>query len=145
MSTRAIHLLMELECIKASPLYGHGAGEYITVMRQALQAAPEQTEEIRVWASPENDPPKLNLFTGFAVSYGCIGTVLFLAWFALPTIVLWVKRWPTISFEQGCVVVALGTFILCPMMSASMEIFCYMLLATVPLLWVTDSTEEGSV
>lgn len=143
MSTRAIHLSTELKCIAASPIYGYGVGEYARVMHAALQAAPKKTDEIKVWALPENRPPKLNLFTGFAVTYGCVGLLLFLAWFALPTMVLWLKQWRVMGVEQGCVVAALGVFLLCPMMSASMEVFCYMLLATVPLILVTEGADEG--
>lgn len=139
-NTRAIHLAMELKCIESSPIYGCGAGEYIPVMRHALQNSPRKTAEIQIWASPKNDPPKLNLFTGIAVTYGGVGLLLFLSWFMLPTVVLWIKQWPTLRIEQACVTAALGIFILCPMMSASMEIFCYILLATVPLLLVTEES-----
>jgi hypothetical protein len=142
-STRAIHLAAELDCIKASPVYGVGPGEYSNVMRETLDRAPEKTEEIEVWASPEHNPPMLNLFTGIAVSYGWVGLLLFLGWFMVPTLGLWIKQYKTLSMEQGCVTAALGSFIVCIMMSANTEIFCYMLLVTIPLIIITEDRTKA--
>lgn len=141
-TTRSIHLSVELQCISASPIYGCGVGEYGNVMRDALRGSKDKTHEIDVWVSREDDPPKLNLFTGLAVTYGIVGLLLFMAWFAFPIIIFWFKRLKTSSIESCCIVPALGFFIACQMTSASTEIFSYFLLMTIPLLLIMDETDS---
>lgn len=139
-TTRAIHLTAELNCVAASPIYGCGVGEYGEVMREALRTQQDQTHEVEVWIGRDNEPPKLNFFTGIMVTTGIVGGLLFMAWFAFPAVVLWLKKAFSLPVGSCCLVPALGLFIACQMTSATTEIFSYFLLMTVPLLFIVDDS-----
>lgn len=137
-TTRSIHLSAELKCIEASPIYGYGMGEYDRVMREALPREPYKTVELAKWLERKGAVPWLNWFTGLAVMYGLVGLTLFLAWFVFPLVVIWFKRVKQAPAGDLCLSAALGAFLVCQMTSANTEIFCYMLLMTIPILFVTS-------
>lgn len=138
-TTRSIHLFAELTCIADSPIYGHGMGEYDPVMRAVLEREPYKTHELSVWLKRDGAVPWLNWFSGLAVMYGLVGLALFLAWFAFPLAIMWIKQVMHSPAERICASAALGLFLACQMMSANTEIFCYMLLMTFPVLCIYDA------
>jgi hypothetical protein len=137
-TTRSIHLAAELACIQASPMYGHGMGAYDPIMRKALAPAPYKTHELSVWLSREGALPWLNWWSGMAVMVGLVGLLLFLAWFACPTLVLWFVNIKTLPFEHLALSASLSLFLAAQMTSANTELFAYMLLMTLPLLLVAE-------
>jgi hypothetical protein len=141
-TTRAIHLGAELECIKQSPIYGYGMGEYDKVMREALKDEPYKPHELQVWLAREGALPWLNWFTGLAVMYGLVGLGLFLGWFLLPLIVVWFKRLKELPVDHLTLSASLAIFLVFQMTSANTEIFCYMLLMSIPVLLVIDAPKE---
>lgn len=138
-TTRSIHLSAELQCIAASPVYGYGMGEYDRVMREVLAREHYKTVELSVWLQREGALPWLNWFTGLAVMYGLVGLALFLGWFALPLIVMGFQQIKRAPVGNLCLSAALGVFLMCQMTSANTEIFVYMLLMTIPVLYVKQA------
>lgn len=143
-TTRSIHLASELECIAAAPIKGHGIGEYDRVMRAKLKAVPYKTGEILVWINREGSVPWLNWFTGLAVMYGVVGLLLFLAWFVFPLAILWLMDVLSAPVEKLCLTAALGLFLVTQMNSANTEIFVYMMLMTIPLLYIKREDDINS-